>query len=106
MSIPLQTINSFRVSYNPFGRSSRPCRTLLALLRTPSTTPLSSPTHIDIKVKQLPRHSTQQPEVTVGFKGGKEVKFEVGKEQIKIADMVNEIARIGRIIEREDTLKG
>ncbi|KAA8645941.1 mitochondrial 54S ribosomal mL53 protein [Aspergillus tanneri] len=79
---------------------------LLSLLRNPSTTPASSPTHIDIKVTQLPRQSTQPPEITVGFKGGKELKIEVGKRQMKIGDVVEEIARVGRVIEREESLKG
>ncbi|GIJ87477.1 hypothetical protein Asppvi_006384 [Aspergillus pseudoviridinutans] len=106
MTIPLHTITSFRATFNPFSRSARPCRLLLSLLRNPSTTPASSPTHIDIKVTQLPRHSTQLPEMTVGFRGGKEVKIEVGKNQMKIGDVIEELARVGRSIEREETLKG
>ncbi|KAF9892896.1 hypothetical protein FE257_000488 [Aspergillus nanangensis] len=106
MTIPLQTIQTLRTSFNPFARSARPCRILLSLLRNPSTTPASSPTHIDIKVTQLPRTSTKEPEVTIGFKGGKELKIEVGKRQMKIGDVVEEIARVGRAIEREQTLKG
>ncbi|KAL4918784.1 39S ribosomal protein L53/MRP-L53-domain-containing protein [Aspergillus aurantiobrunneus] len=106
MTIPVQTITTLRTSFNPFARSARPCRLLLSLLRNPSTTPASSPTHIDIKVTQLPRTSTKEPEITVGFKGGKEVNFEVGKRQMKIGDVVEEIARIGRGIEREQSLIG
>lgn len=106
MGIPLQTITTLRTTFNPFARSSRPCRLILSLLRNPATTPASSPTHIDIKVTQLPRTSTKEPEITVGFKGGKEVKFEVGKRQLKIGDVVNEISRIGRGIEREESLQG
>ncbi|KAL4897691.1 39S ribosomal protein L53/MRP-L53-domain-containing protein [Aspergillus ambiguus] len=106
MTIPLATITSFRTSFNPFARSARPCRLLLSLLRNPSTAPASSPTHIDIKVTQLPRTSTKEPEVVIGFKGGKELKIEVGKRQMKIGDVVEEIARVGRTIEREETLKG
>ncbi|KAL4818148.1 39S ribosomal protein L53/MRP-L53-domain-containing protein [Aspergillus spinulosporus] len=106
MTIPLQTITSLRTTFNPFARSSRPCRLLLSLIRNPSTTPASSPTHIDIKVEQLPRTSTKEPEITVGFKGGKEVKLEVGKRQMKIGDVVEEIARVGRAIERDESLKG
>lgn len=44
--------------------------------------------------------------MTIGFKGGKEVKLEVGKRQMKIGDVIEEVARVGRIIEREETLKG
>ncbi|KAE8148661.1 39S ribosomal protein L53/MRP-L53-domain-containing protein [Aspergillus avenaceus] len=106
MTIPVQTITSLRTSFNPFARSARPCRLLLSLLRNPNTTPASSPTYVDIKVKQLPRNSTQLPEVTVNFKGGKELKIEVGKRQMKIGDVVEEIARVGRAIEREESLKG
>ncbi|BAE56360.1 unnamed protein product [Aspergillus oryzae RIB40] len=106
MTIPVQTITTLRTSFNPFSKSSRPCRILLSILRNPNTAPASSPTHIDIKVNQLPRVSTQQPEVTVGFKGGKELKIEVGKRQLKIGDVIEEIARVGRAIEREESLKG
>ncbi|KAB8229212.1 hypothetical protein ETB97_006563 [Aspergillus alliaceus] len=106
MTIPVQTITTLRTSFNPFSQASRPCRLLLSILRNPNTTPASSPTHIDIKVKQLPRVSTEQPEVTVGFKGGKELKIEVGKRGMKIGDVIEEIARVGRAIEREESLKG
>ncbi|KAL2865791.1 mitochondrial 54S ribosomal mL53 protein [Aspergillus lucknowensis] len=106
MTIPLQTITTFRTTFNPFSRSSRPCRLLLSRLRNPATAPAASPTHIDIKVTQLPRNSTKEPELVVGFKGGKEVKIEVGKRQMKIGDVIEEIARVGRIIEREESLKG
>lgn len=44
--------------------------------------------------------------MTVGFRGGKEVKIEVGKKQMKIGDVIEELARVGRGIEREETLKG
>ncbi|PIG84760.1 hypothetical protein AARAC_005957 [Aspergillus arachidicola] len=92
MTIPVQTITSLRTSFNPFSKSSRPCRILLSILRNPNTAPASSPTYIDIKVNQLPR--------------GKELKIEVGKRQLKIGDVIEEIARVGRAIEREESLKG
>lgn len=104
MPIPIQTITTFRATINPFSRQSRACRLFLSLLRNPSTTPASSPTHIDIKVTQLPRNSTQSPEMTVGFRGGKELKLEVGKRQMKIGDVVEEVARVGRVVEREASL--
>jgi len=44
--------------------------------------------------------------MTVGFKGGKEVKLEVGKRKMKIGDVIDEISRVGRLIEREESLKG
>lgn len=106
MSVPVRTITSFRTTFNPFSPVSRPCRLFLNLIRQPSTIPASSPNHIDIKVTQLPRTSKQLPEMTIGFKGGKEVKLEVGKRQMKIGDVIEEVARMGRIIEREETLKG
>lgn len=34
------------------------------------------------------------------------MKLEVGKRQMKIGDVVEEIARVGRAIEREESLKG
>ncbi|KKK14826.1 hypothetical protein AOCH_004653 [Aspergillus ochraceoroseus] len=43
MTIPLQTITSLRTTFNPFARSSRPCRLLLSLLRNPSTRPPAAP---------------------------------------------------------------
>lgn len=106
MSIPIHTITTFRTTFNPFAHASRPCRLFLSLLRTPATASPASPTHIDIKVTQLPRNSTQQPVMTVGFKGGKEVTLEVGKRGMKIGDVVEEISRVGRALEREASLKG
>ena len=106
MTIPLQTITTFRAVFSPFSPLSRPCRILLNLLQNPTTAPANSATHIDIKVTQLPRNSTQLPEMTVGFKGGKEVKLEVGKRKMKIGDVIDEISRVGRLIEREESLKG
>lgn len=79
---------------------------MLSLIRTPNTTPTSKPTHIDVSVNQLPRTSTKLPELTVGFKGGKEITLEVGKRQMKIGDVIEEVARIGRVVEREESLKG
>lgn len=105
MSIPVRTITSFRTTFNPFSPISRPCRLFLNLLRTPTTTPGSSPNYIDIKVTQLPRASTQHPEMTVGFKDGREMTFDVGKRKLKIGDVVEEVARVGRVIEREQSLK-
>ncbi|KAJ5289164.1 hypothetical protein N7478_002194 [Penicillium angulare] len=104
MPIPISTITTFRTTFNPFSHASRPCRLFLSLLRTPNTA-AGSPTHIDIKVKQLPRASTEQPVMTVGFKGGKELTLEVGKRGMKIGDVVEEISRVGRQLEREASLK-
>lgn len=33
------------------------------------------------------------------------MKFEVGKRKLKIGDVVEEVARVGRVIEREQSLK-
>lgn len=79
---------------------------MLALLRTPASVPTNKPTHIDMQVKQLPRTSTQLPELTVGFRGGKEIRFEVGKKRLRIGDVLEEVARVGRVVEREESLKG
>ncbi|OJJ99398.1 hypothetical protein ASPACDRAFT_1888971 [Aspergillus aculeatus ATCC 16872] len=106
MSIPIATISSFRTTFNPWARSARPCRLLLSLLRNPSTVPASSGTHIDIKVTQLPRHSTKPAELVVGFKNGKEVSIPIAEREMRIGDVIEEIARVGRVIEREETLKG
>ncbi|OQD76982.1 hypothetical protein PENDEC_c003G05239 [Penicillium decumbens] len=105
MPIPISTITTFRTTFNPFTAASRPCRLFLTLLRTPTTVSTSSPTHIDIKVTQLPRNSTQPPVMTVGFKGGKELILEVGKRGMKIGDVVEEVSRVGRALEREASLK-
>ncbi|KAL2008859.1 hypothetical protein VTN00DRAFT_7053 [Thermoascus crustaceus] len=106
MSIPIQTITSFKTTFNPFSRVSRPCRLFLNMLQNPTTAPASSAAHIDIQVTQLPRNSTKLPEMTVGFKGGKEIKLEVGKRNLKIGDVIEEVARVGRGVEREESLKG
>ncbi|KAJ5425652.1 hypothetical protein PENPOL_c002G08186 [Penicillium polonicum] len=105
MTIPIATITTFRTAYNPFSRASRPCRLFLGMLRTPDTIPTSSPTHIDIQVKQLPRNSTDSPTMTVGFKGGKELTLDVGKRGLKIGDVIEEVSRVGRALQREASLK-
>jgi hypothetical protein len=105
MSIPVQTITSFRTAISPFSPLARPCRVVLNMLQTPSSAPVSSATHIKIQVSHLPRNSTQLPEMTIGFKGRKEIKLEFGKRKMKIGDVVDEIARVGRVIEREESLK-
>jgi large subunit ribosomal protein L53 len=106
MTIPIQTITSFRTVFSPFSPLSRPCRLFLNLLQNPTTAPSNAASHIDIKVTQLPRGSAQLPEMTVGFKGGKEIKIEVGKRKMKIGDVIEEVSRVGRSIEREEILKG
>ncbi|CAI7669303.1 unnamed protein product [Penicillium bialowiezense] len=99
MSIPVSTIATFRTAYNPFSRAARPCRLFLGMLRTPDTIPTSSPTHIDIQVKQLPRTSTESPTMTIGFKGGKELVLDVGKRGLKIGDIIEEVSRVGRALQ-------
>jgi len=42
----------------------------------------------------------------VTFKGGKEIRLEVGKRKMKIGDVIEEVARVGRGVEREESLKG
>ncbi|KAJ5917797.1 hypothetical protein N7454_010172 [Penicillium verhagenii] len=105
MPIPISVITTFKTTFNPFSQASRPCRLFLSLLRTPNTV-AGSPTFIDIKVNQLPRNSTQEPVMTIGFKGGKEITLEVGKRGLKIGDIVEEVSRVGRQLEREASLKG
>lgn len=41
----------------------------------------------------------------MGFKDGREMTFDVGKRKLKIGDVVEEVARVGRVIEREQSLK-
>lgn len=81
---------------------------MLALFQTPSTTNPSTPSHIQIEARRLPRAAAAsvQPEIVVGFKSKEEVKFEVGRLGLKTNDVVEEISRIGRKIEREESLKG
>lgn len=106
MTIPVQTITSFRTAFSPFSPLARPCRIFLSLLQNPRTTPLSSVSHVDIKVIQLPRNSTQLPEMTIKFRGGKQLQLEVGKRKMKIDDVIEEVSRVGRVIERDESLKG
>ncbi|KDB28038.1 hypothetical protein H109_00183 [Trichophyton interdigitale MR816] len=106
MSLPLRSITSFRTSFSPLSPLSRPCKLVLALLQTPTTASPSSAAHIKIDVKHLPKHSKQLPEMTVGFRNGKEVKLEVGKLRLSVGDVLEEVGRIGRLIEREESLKG
>ena len=104
MSPALRTVTTFRATINPFSRYSHACRIFLSILRTPATTPANSPTHIDIKVTRLPRNSTQPAEMTVGFRGGKELRLEVEKKGMKIGDVVEEVERVARAIQREESL--
>lgn len=43
--------------------------------------------------------------MTVGFKGGKEITLDVGKRGLKIGDVIEEVSRIGRALQREASLK-
>ncbi|EEP82789.1 predicted protein [Uncinocarpus reesii 1704] len=106
MSLPLSTISSFRASFSPFSPLSKPCRLVLSLLQTPTTASPSSSSHIKISVTKLPRHSPKLPEMTIGFRNGKELRFEVGKNQMSVHDVLEELGRVGRVIEREESLKG
>ncbi|PGH23876.1 hypothetical protein AJ80_02125 [Polytolypa hystricis UAMH7299] len=106
MTLPVSAITSLRASFSPFSALSRPCRLFVSLLQTPNTVSPISPTHIKISVQHLPRNSPQLPEMTVGFRGGKELKLEVGKLKMSVQDVVEEVGRIGRVIEREESLKG
>lgn len=39
------------------------------------------------------------------FRGGKELKLEIGKRQMKIGDVVEEVSRVARGVQREESLK-
>lgn len=41
----------------------------------------------------------------MGFKDGQEVRLEVGKRKMSVGDVCEEVSRVGRVIEREQTLK-
>ncbi|EEH37737.1 hypothetical protein PAAG_00658 [Paracoccidioides lutzii Pb01] len=106
MSIPLHTITSLRTTFSPFNPFSKPCRLFISLLQNPSTANPASPSHINIDITQLPRGSKQLPEMTVGFKGGKELRLEVGRLKMGFKDVVEEVGRIGRLLAKEESLKG
>jgi hypothetical protein len=57
-------------------------------------------------VNHLPRGSKELPEMTVGFRGGKELRLEVGKLGLSVNDVVEEVSRVGRVVGREESLKG
>lgn len=42
--------------------------------------------------------------MTVGFKGGKELTLDVGKRGLKIGDVIEEVSRVGRALQREASL--
>jgi hypothetical protein len=44
--------------------------------------------------------------MTIGFKGGKELTLDVGKRGLKIGDVIEEVSRVGRALQREASLKG
>jgi hypothetical protein len=44
--------------------------------------------------------------MTIGFKGGKELTLDVGKRGMKIGDVIEEVSRVGRALQREASLKG
>ncbi|PGH05463.1 hypothetical protein GX51_02987 [Blastomyces parvus] len=104
--IPLHTITSLRTAFSPFSPLSKPCRLFVSLLQNPSTSSPASPTHIKIDIKHLPRDSKQLPEMTVGFKGGKELRLEVGRLGLGVRDVVEEVGRVGRVLAKEASLKG
>ncbi|PGH14898.1 hypothetical protein AJ79_02761 [Helicocarpus griseus UAMH5409] len=105
MSLPLHTITHLRTSFSPFTRSGKPCRLFVSLLQNPATVSPASPSHIKIDIKHLPRNSKELPEMTVGFKGGKELRLEVGKLGLGVRDVVEEVGRVGRVLAKEESLK-
>lgn len=106
MALPTSAISSLRATFSPYSPLAKPCRLFLSLLQKPTTTPAASAKHISITVKRLPRDTKQLPEMTIGFKNGKELKLEVGKLRMSVADVIEEVGREGRVIEREASLKG
>lgn len=44
--------------------------------------------------------------MTVGFKGGKELRLEVGRLGLGVKDVVEEVGRVGRVLAKEESLKG
>jgi large subunit ribosomal protein L53 len=43
--------------------------------------------------------------MTVGFKGGKELRLEVGRLGLTVGDVVEDVSRVGRGVSREESLK-
>jgi hypothetical protein len=44
--------------------------------------------------------------MTVAFRGGRELRLEVGRRSMSIGDVLEEVGRVGRVINREESLKG
>jgi len=90
---------STTISFNPFVRGGRTARIFASLLP-----PDARATGVKVTTTVLPRDSKVGGRVEVVFKDGKEVKLDTTK--MTIADVVEQMDRHSRGLERADELAG
>jgi large subunit ribosomal protein L53 len=107
-------LTSLSLAFNPFSRTGKVPRLFLSLL------PPAAHKSVQIKQEQLPRASTAPSYLELGFKDGKNMKWEWteedvkggldkdGKEKkiVKLKDVVDEVDRHARILGRKEELAG
>lgn len=92
-------LTSLTTTFNPFVPTARTARNFLALLP-----PNARANGMKIDVKLLPRTAKGPASLKLGFKDGKEMEIDLGK--LKLKEVVEEVDRHSRILQRKDELTG
>lgn len=96
-------VTTLTTQLNPFSRTSKVPRLILALL------PPNAHKSIKIKTTQLPRNSKLPALLELGFKDGKTMKWEWSESEEKsagVVDIVTEANRHTRMLSRKEELTG
>lgn len=93
-----QFITDVTIKFNPFKRSGNACRFFLAQL------PANARTMMRINTTILPRNSEEQSMLRLKMKNGKELHLDT--ETMKIEDIVEEVDRHSRALNRQAELAG
>jgi large subunit ribosomal protein L53 len=100
-------LTSLTTSFNPFARHAKTPRLFLSLL------PPAARSTVKVTVKQLPRSSTDPSTLEIGFKDGKVLKYQFRdpvpgqkEEGVKLKDVVEQVERHSRGLQRKEELTG
>lgn len=93
-----QFITDVSVKFNPFRRSGNACRFFLAQL------PANARTTMKIKTTLLSRNSEEKSTLRLKMKNGKELHLD--PETMRIEDIVQEVDRHSRALNRQAELGG
>jgi len=91
-------LTSVTATFSPFHPTSRTARLFLSYL------PPTAHSSVAVKTTLLPKSSTQPATLSLTFKDGKVMDFDL--EKVRIREVLDEVRRHGRGLGRKEELSG